>query len=62
MNDNIETLNKSSNKSSYVIIAFIGSGIGALLGLIAYVQDWFWLKFFNNIVNNALKLTGALVK
>ena len=41
MNDNIETLNKSSNKSSYVIIAFIGSGIGALLGLIAYVQDWF---------------------
>jgi hypothetical protein len=31
-----------NRKSSLVIIAFISSGIGAVLGLVAYVQGWFW--------------------
>jgi len=29
------------NKRSFVVPAFIGIGIGALLGLVAYVKDWF---------------------
>ncbi len=28
------------NKISYVIPAFIGAGLGAVLGLVAYVKDW----------------------
>ena len=36
-----EKLKDSRNKSSYVVLAFIGSGVGAFLGLIAYVKDWF---------------------
>jgi len=33
-----EKLNES--KSSYVVYAFIGAGLGAFLGLIAYVKNW----------------------
>jgi hypothetical protein len=33
--------NDRKNKSTYVIIAFVSSGIGALLGIVAYVKDWF---------------------
>jgi len=33
-----EKLNQ--NKSSYVVFAFIGAGLGAFLGLVAYVKDW----------------------
>lgn len=36
-----EKLNDSRNISSFLILGFIGSGIGALLGLVAYVKDWF---------------------
>jgi hypothetical protein len=36
-----EKLKYSRNISIFLILAFIGSGIGALLGLIAYGKDWF---------------------
>jgi hypothetical protein len=41
MSFNNVNLNNLKNESSYVVIVFIGSGAGALLGLIAYVKDWF---------------------
>lgn len=42
MTFNNKKLNKQEiNKSSYLMLAFIGTGVGALLGLIAYVKDWF---------------------
>lgn len=30
----------NQSKSSYVLFAFIGAGLGAFLGLVAYVKDW----------------------
>lgn len=33
--------NEALKKSGFVLPIFIGMGIGALLGLVAYVKDWF---------------------
>ncbi len=33
--------NEILKKSSFVLPVFIGLGLGALLGLVAYVKDWF---------------------
>ncbi|MEH7276055.1 hypothetical protein [Neobacillus vireti] len=41
MSYNVENSKDSRSKSSYAVQVFIGAGIGALLGLIAYVKDWF---------------------
>lgn len=30
----------NQSKSGYVIYAFIGASVGAVLGLVAYVKDW----------------------
>jgi hypothetical protein len=37
--DGISVVSKN-NKSTYVVIAFVSSGIGAVLGLVAYLKDW----------------------
>lgn len=31
---------KKLNKSSFVLPVFFGMGIGAVIGLVAYVKDW----------------------
>lgn len=41
MSNTNKALNKSRNKTSYVLPIFFGIGIGAFLGLIAYVKYWF---------------------
>lgn len=33
--------NEALKKSSFILPVFMGLGLGALLGLVAYVQDWF---------------------
>ncbi|GFN29873.1 hypothetical protein PCURB6_01330 [Paenibacillus curdlanolyticus] len=41
MGHNNEILCKRTIESSnFVLPAFVGTGIGALLGLVAYVKDW----------------------
>ena len=32
--------NEGKKKSSYIIPVFIGGAIGAVLGVVAYVNDW----------------------
>lgn len=39
MEETDKPLNKSPN---YVLPVFIGMGVGALVGLVAYVKDWLW--------------------
>jgi hypothetical protein len=34
-------MEKVFKKSRLVLPAFMGAGLGAVLGLIAYVKDWF---------------------
>ncbi|KEZ50916.1 hypothetical protein [Metabacillus indicus] len=41
MSHNNEILSKKRYKSNFVVPVFIGAGIGALMGLVAYVKDWF---------------------
>ena len=36
----VEKGKPGQSESGYVIYAFIGAGVGAVLGLVAYVKDW----------------------
>lgn len=41
MTNNEELINKKKRKSNLIVPAFIGMGIGAFFGLVAYVNNWF---------------------
>ena len=40
MSDESKIQSNEKNKSSYVISGFLGSAIGAVLGLVTYVKSW----------------------